>query len=68
MTQRLPDEGHGVIAPGACPQLHSQAEAADDGDGRGAPHLEEKEEGGSESRHALPLWFLCQLPRFHEGY
>lgn len=39
MVQGLPDETHGVVAAGACPQLHGQAEAAHDGDGGGSPHL-----------------------------
>lgn len=45
LTQRLPDEGHRVIAPCACPQLHGQAEAADDGDGGSSTHLERREKG-----------------------
>lgn len=40
MTQRLPDEGYRVIAPSARSQLHGQAEAADDGDGRSSSNLE----------------------------
>ncbi|TNN69426.1 hypothetical protein EYF80_020260 [Liparis tanakae] len=56
VTQRLPDEGHGVIPAGACPQLHGQAETADDGDRRGAPHLEEEEE--EESQHHMVVFIF----------
>lgn len=74
VTQRLPDEGHRVITPGTCPQLHGQAEAADDGDGRGASHLEEK--GSASDQHHSTSWSssLASVPtssispRFNEGY
>lgn len=42
VTQRLPDEGDGVISPGAGPQLHGQTEAANDGDSWSSTHLKKK--------------------------
>lgn len=39
VAQRVPDEGHEVLAPRAPPQLHRQAQAAHDGDGGSAAHL-----------------------------
>lgn len=40
VAQRVPDEGHEVVAPRARPQLHRQAQAAHDGDGGSAAHLQ----------------------------
>lgn len=73
VAQRLPDEGHRVITPSARPQLHSQAEAADDGDGRGTTHLEEKEKmtvvitAWSSSLVSMPTSERLSLS-FHEDY
>lgn len=49
VAQRVPDEGHEVIAPGARPQLHRQAQAPHDGDGGSAAHLQGERSHAAES-------------------
>lgn len=54
VAQRIPDEGNEVITPSARPQLHRQAQAPHDGDGRSAAHLQGERSHARESEpHAL---------------
>lgn len=58
VVQGLPDETHGVVAAGARPQLHGQAEAAHDGDGGGSPHLPGRARGRVSVAGGGSLLFL----------
>lgn len=49
VAQRVPDEAHKVVAPNARPQLHRQAQAPHDGQGRSPAHLQ----GERSKRHRV---------------
>lgn len=68
VIQGLPDETHGVVATGACSQLHGQAEAAHDGDGGGSPHLPGRARGESAWRGSLCFWCRLHSSSIHEHY
>lgn len=67
VAQRVPDEGHEVVAPRARPQLHRQAQAAHDGDGGSAAHLQGERSQGHRTtsaaltNHPFQAAFTCEL-------